>query len=391
MIETDIIIAGGGLAGPVMAVALAQEGWDVTLVGPETPPVPRAYALAQASVRLLNNLGLWDSLADSAQPMAEIKVTQGRTGEGPTPGWLLFQSDELGTGPMGHMIEDAPLRKALTKGLSAVRVINGEVTGQTMAPGHIRVETTQGPFTARLLIGADGASSGTARRAGIRHMGWDYDQTGLTAVIEHQKPHGGVAHQLFLPGGPLAILPITGNRSSIVWTTRRAQAATLHALPDDAFLDALRPVFGSFLGDIALGSKRGAFPLRLSIAQPPVADRVALIGDAAHQVHPLAGQGLNAGLKDIAALHHVLTEARSIGEDIGNGQVLDRYTSWRRFDVATLAAATDSLYRLFSNDNPLLRGLRGAGLTALSNLPALRSKVIREAAGIEGVLPNLMR
>jgi 2-octaprenyl-6-methoxyphenol hydroxylase len=242
-----------------------------------------------------------------------------------------------------------------------------------------------------VVVGCDGRQSGTATRAGIRRTGWDYGQTAVVCAVRHEKPHGGIAHQFFMPGGPLAILPLTDNRSSIVWSERRARAEALMAMADDAFLEALRPAFGSFLGEIALAGERWAYPLGLTLANAMVADRVALVGDAAHGVHPIAGQGLNAGLRDVAALAEVMGAARQRGEDAGSAVALARYEEWRRFDTASLALATDTFNRLFSNDNPLLRLARDLGMGAVNRMPPLRRAFIREAAGLSGDLPRLMR
>jgi 2-octaprenyl-6-methoxyphenol hydroxylase len=246
-------------------------------------------------------------------------------------------------------------------------------------------------LTARLLVGADGRQSGTAARAGIRRTGWDYGQTAMVCAIAHDRPHNGVAHQFFMPPGPLAILPLTGNRSSIVWSETAANAAAFNALPDDAYLAMLRPRFGDFLGQITLAGARYTYPLNLTLANSFVAARLALVGDAAHGLHPIAGQGLNAGLRDVAALADVLETARTRGEDIGAADVLARYQRWRRFDTATLALTTDLTNRLFSNDNPLLRAVRNIGMGAINAAAPLRRTLQREAAGLRGDLPRLMR
>jgi 2-octaprenyl-6-methoxyphenol hydroxylase len=209
--------------------------------------------------------------------------------------------------------------------------------------------------------------------------------------VSHALPHDGIAHQFFMPSGPLAILPLTENRSSIVWSETTERAKAVMQLDDNGFLDALRPAFGSFLGDIALAGQRFTYPLSLSLAESFIAERIALVGDAAHGVHPIAGQGLNAGLRDVAALAQVLTEARARGEDIGGAQALARYQQWRRFDTATLALATDTFNRLFSNDNPLLRAARDVGMGLINQAPSLRRSFIREAAGLTGDLPALMK
>ena len=401
--EMDLIIVGGGLNGPALALAAAQAGFNVTII--DSLPVDRrkradfdgrSYALALASTRLLRGIGVWNEVADHAQPMLEIKVTDGRAGEGPSPWMMHFDHAEIEEGPMGYLVEDRHLRRAFLDAMAADKRITHlareTVVAQSVEGAQMTVTLTSGKtITGKVLIGSDGRQSGTATRAGIKRVGWGYGQTAVVCAVEHAKPHGGIAHQFFMPGGPLAILPLTGNRCSIVWSETEARAATLAALNDTDFLDALRPAFGSFLGEISLTGARFTYPLGLTLANSFVADRVALIGDAAHGVHPIAGQGLNAGLRDVAALAEVLAEARARGEDIGGAQTLARYQQWRRFDTATLALATDAFNRLFSNDNPLLRAARDIGMGIVNAAPNLRRNFIREAAGLTGDLPKLMQ
>ncbi|KGM87549.1 2-octaprenyl-6-methoxyphenol hydroxylase/2-octaprenyl-3-methyl-6-methoxy-1,4-benzoquinol hydroxylase [Roseovarius mucosus DSM 17069] len=401
--DSDLLIVGGGLNGPTLALAAAQAGLSSTVIDALPEPTRknaafdgRAYALALASVRLLQNLGIWDRVAEHAQPMLEIKVSDGRAGEGPSPFFLHFDHAEIEEGPMGHMLEDRYLRRALIEAMAEqpliTQVSNDTVTAQESDATGVTVTLASGKtLTGRLLIGADGRSSSTAGRAGIRRTGWGYGQTALVAAIEHELPHHGIAHQFFMPPGPLAILPLPGNVSSIVWSETDATAARFAALPDDEFMEVLRPRFGDFLGAIKLRGARYTYPLSLTVANSFVADRLALIGDAAHGMHPIAGQGLNAGLRDVAALAQVMTEAARRGEDIAAPDVLARYQQWRRFDTATLAMATDLTNRLFSNDNPLLRAARDLGMGALGHMPRLRRGFIREAAGLTGDLPELMK
>ena len=400
--DSDILIVGGGLNGPATALALAHAGLTSTVID-ALPAAPRqdqdfdgrSYALALASVRLLRRIGVWDHVADHSQPMLEIKVTDGRAGETPSPFLMHFDHAEIEEGPMGHMVEDRYLRRALMDAMEAnprITVLNGETVVAQDTDGTARVTLASGRvLTGSLLIGCDGRRSGTAERAGIKRTGWDYGQTALVCAIQHEKPHNGVAHQFFLPPGPLAILPLPGNRSSIVWSESAANAAAFQALSDDDYLTVLRPRFGDFLGDISLAGKRFTYPLGLTVADSFIADRLALVGDAAHGMHPIAGQGLNAGLRDIGALAQVLGEARARGEDIASILVLRRYQEWRRFDTASLAMATDLSNRLFSSDNPLLRMARDIGMGAINATPRLRRTFIREAAGLTGDLPALMR
>ena len=402
--DSDILIVGGGLNGPMLALALARSGVTSTVIDAQPAATlaakgfdGRSYALALASVRLLQRLGLWDGLADEAQPMLEIKVSDGRAGEGPlSPFHLHFDHAEIEEGPMGHMVEDRHLRRAVLEAIadnSLISKLNGEtVVAQDAGPQGVTVTLASGQtLMGRVLVGADGRRSGTAERAGITRTGWDYGQTAMVCAIEHDLPHHGIAHQFFMPPGPLAILPLKGNRSSIVWSETNANAAAFNALSDEDYLTMLRPRFGDFLGDIRLAGARYTYPLNLTLANSFIAPRVALVGDAAHGVHPIAGQGLNAGLRDIAALAQVLSEARQRGEDIASDLVLERYQQWRRFDTATLALATDLTNRIFASDNPLLRLGRDIGMGVVNAIPGLRRGFIREAAGLTGDLPALMR
>ncbi len=400
--DTDIAIVGGGLNGPALALALAQTGLSVTVIDalPETVRKNaafdgRSYALALASIRLLAAIGIWDRVRDKAQPMLEIKVSDGRAGEGPSPFFLHFDHAEIEEGPMGHMLEDRFLRRAFLDAMAGspgITQIRDTVIAQQADAQGARLTLASGDTVqARMIVGSDGRASGTARRAGIRRTGWDYGQTALVAAIEHDLPHHGIAHQFFMPPGPLAILPLPGNVSSIVWSESDQTARDFAALDDADFLKVLRPRFGDFLGDIRLRGKRYTYPLNLTLANSLVAPRVALIGDAAHGLHPIAGQGLNAGLRDVGALAQVIDEARHRGEDFTAADVLARYQQWRRFDTAALALVTDATNRLFSNDNPLLRLGRDLGMGALNAWPRLRRGFIREAAGLTGDLPDLMK
>ena len=400
-IYSDLIIVGGGLNGPALALAAAQGGLSSTVI--DALPVDdrkargfdgRSYALALTSQRLLSAIGLWDGLADNAQPMLEIKVTDGRAGEGPSPFFLHFDHAEIEEGPMGYLVEDRYLRRAFLDAMEAESLITlrheETVVAQDTSDGASVTLASGEVLKGRVLIGSDGRRSGTAERAKIKRTGWGYGQTALVCAIEHEKPHGGIAHQFFMPSGPLAILPLTGNRSSIVWSETEDNAKRINALEDADYLNALRPAFGDFLGEIKLAGARFTYPLNLTIANSFIGERLALIGDAAHGVHPIAGQGLNAGLRDVAALAEVMIMAARRGEDIASPLVLERYQQWRRFDTATLAVATDTFNRLFSNDNPILRMGRDLGMGLINSVPSLRRNFMREAAGLTGDLPKLM-
>lgn len=401
--DADILILGGGLNGPCLALALAQAGIrSVVIDSAKRADLVhadfdgRAYALALASTQMLRALGIWSRVADAAQPILQIKASDGRAGQGASPLFLHFDTSELEEGPMGHILEDRHLRRALIDAMEATpairyltetTVIGQEITPQKAAL-HLADDTV---LTGQILVGADGRSSGVAARAGIRRTGHDYGQTALVCAVTHEKPHQGIAHQFFMPAGPLAILPLTGNRSSIVWSEASATAQAIASLDDAGFMAALAPRFGDFLGQIALAGGRYSYPLTLTLAESFIAPRLALVGDAAHGVHPIAGQGLNLGLRDCAALAEVLADARRRGEDLASPFVLERYQRWRRFDTIALAYGMDAVNKLFSNDNPALRLLRDLGMGAVSRLPALRRGFMRQAAGLTGDLPRLLR
>lgn len=401
--DADVVIAGGGLNGPALALALAQGGFKVVVV--DARPAPdraeagfdgRAYALAIASVRLLTAIGVWAAVRDKAQPILEIKASDGRAGEGAAPFFLHFDHAEIEEGPMGHMLEDRFLYAAFLAAMRAapgVTLLSGEtVVAQEASPSSVAVMLASGKvLRAGLLVGCDGRGSGVAARAGIKRVGWGYGQTALVTAIRHERDHMGVAQQFFMPSGPLAILPLKGgHHSSIVWSETDAAAAAIQALPDAEYLAALRPRFGDFLGEIDLAGARFTYPLSLSLAERFVADRVALVGDAAHGVHPIAGQGLNLGLRDVAALAEVLILARRRGEDVGSPVALEEYQRWRRFDATALALGMDAVNRVFSTDNPILRLGRDLGMGVVGALPGLRRGFIRQAAGLTGELPKLL-
>jgi 2-octaprenyl-6-methoxyphenol hydroxylase len=401
--DCDIAIVGGGLNGPALALAAAQVGLRVIVLD-ATSHKPRknakfdgrAYALALASKRLMAAVGVWENVAQDAEPMLNIRVSDGRASVGASPFFMDFDHAELEEGPMGYMVEDRHLRYALQAAMQTSPLIEyrlaTRVTGQSTGPEGVTLSLANNQkITTRLLVGADGRQSGTAARAGITYTGWQYGQTALVCAVEHDRPHGGVAHQFFMPAGPMAVLPLSARRSTVVWSEKADSAAVIKTLDDAAFLDVLRPRFGDFLGDIALTGGRFSYPLGMMIAKSYIAPNVALIGDAAHGVHPIAGQGLNAGLRDVAALIQVLSEAKQRGEDFASQPVLARYQLWRRFDATALAVATDGFNRLFSNDNPILRLGRDLGMGMLNAMPKVRRGILREAAGLTGDLPDLMR
>ncbi|MDC0564920.1 UbiH/UbiF/VisC/COQ6 family ubiquinone biosynthesis hydroxylase [Amylibacter sp.] len=401
--DTEILIVGGGLIGSAMAIALSSIGFDITVVDRQFNQLKkadifdgRAYALSHASVRMLKALGLWDSIQKNTQPILDIKVSDGRVGEGASDWFLHFDHQELEEGPMGHLIEDRYIREAFIASISRSKQIEyiygAEVVSKTVDDAGVNLNLLDGRvLRSRLLIGCDGRNSKIAKWSDISHFGWDYNQTALVCALSHEKPHLGIAHQFFTPSGPLAILPLPDNKSSIVWTETKDQANLINTLDDKAYLAAISPVIGDFLGRISLVGDRFSYPLGLSIADKFAINRTVLVGDSAHGIHPLAGQGLNLGLKDIAALTEVLALAKRRGENFASKDVLERYQKWRRFDTSAMALATDSINKLFSNDNSILRSIRDIGLGGVNSTPQLRRSFMRHAAGLSGDLPKLLQ
>jgi 2-octaprenyl-6-methoxyphenol hydroxylase len=400
--DADIIIVGGGLNGCTAALALAQIGLDVILIDAVSKKIladpafdGRGYALALTSKNMLNVLGIWKDVSTESCPILDIKVSDGRAGEGAAPWFIHFDHTEIEEGPMGYMLEDRFLRQTLLQAIANNSAITHldltQVVSQKINAGVASVTLADGKIlNSRLLIGCDGRQSQIAARAGIKRTGWDYKQTSLVCAIAHELPHKNTAHQFFMPSGPLAILPLNNNMSSIVWTETTDRAAEIAAMNDTDFLACLRPCFGDFLGDISLVGGRYSYPLNLTVADRFVENRIALVGDAAHGVHPLAGQGLNLGLRDIAALTEVLAYAMRRGEDIGALNVLARFQQWRCFDVSSSVASTDIINKLFSNDNKVMRTIRDMGLGLVNSTPFARRGLMRQAAGLTGELPKLL-
>jgi len=405
----DVVIAGGGMTGQTLALALAEAGMKTALCDAEPLETRlaaefdgRASAIAAANWRQWQALGIAEALEPDAQPIRHILVTDGpnpgASARAPLPVFLQFNSDDLGAEPgepMGRMVENRHIRAALAKALKARKVAAfapAAVTAMSADARAGRVTLADGTvLEAPLIVGAEGRRSVVRQASGIGTYGWDYAQAGVVATVQLEHDHEGVAHEYFLPGGPLAILPLTGSRASLVWSEDKRRAKALVESSPEAFEAHLSRRFGSFLGRAKLIGRRAAFPLSLQMADRMIGPRAALIGDAAHAIHPIAGQGLNMGLKDVAALAEVIVDARRLGEDWGSELVLDRYARWRRFDAAALAAATDLFTRLFSNDHPALRLVRGAGLALVNRAAPAKRLFVREAAGMLGETPRLLR
>ncbi len=443
--EVDVLIAGGGFAGLTLAIALRQglgPSFAVAVADPTLGKSPlgqkpaddaRASAIVAAARRLFETIGVWERVSEDAQPILDMVVTDSRLGDAVRPTFLTFAGDVEPGEPFAHMIENRLLVDALAAKAREVGVVlrstavanfsyppldedgrerseRGGVNdheaitpprppdGGRPSPSRggyaqrVDVEfTNRDALTARLLVAADGARSTIRSAAGIATHGWDYGQSAIVINVAHERDHHGRAEEHFLPAGPFAILPLTGRRSSIVWTETTAEAERIMALPDAAFHAELEQRFKLHLGEIRVIGARRAHPLGFFVARAFIADRIALVGDAAHVIHPIAGQGLNMGLKDVAALAEVVVDAARLGLDPGAADVLERYQRWRRFDTMAMGLATDSLNRLFSNRSDVLRAARDVGLGLVDRLPNLKRLFIREAAGLVGEVPKLLR
>lgn len=399
--RADIVIAGGGLAGLSLAVALKDalgDGLDVVVVDPAlagpTRDLGRASAFAAAPCRMFRTLGVWEAIAPQAQPILDMVVTDSRTLDPVRPVFLTFDGEVEPGEPFAHMAPNAVVVEALrlrAEALGAV-LVAGAVVTQEAGPAVTRVTLQSGETVrARLIVACDGARSRLREAAGIGTVGWDYDQSGIVCTVGHDYDHEGRAEEHFLPAGPFATLPLTGRRSSIVWTEETRRAERLCALPKALFLDELESRFGHKLGAIEVLDKPVAYPLGLKIARSFVAPRLALAGDAAHLIHPIAGQGINLGLRDIAALAEAIVDAARLGLDPGSPDVLERYQRWRRFDTVLMGMTTDGLNRLFSNGSDPLRAVRDLGLGLVNRMPRLKDFFIRQAAGLSGEVPRLLK
>ena len=403
----DIIVIGAALNGLAAALALGgsrvKRPLNITMVDAKDPRGfasssfdGRASAITASARRMFEALGIWEKVAHEAQAMEEIIVTDSVNPGDRRPVLLHFGADDMGGQPSAHMIENRHLYGAMLEEVLAsshITLTVGQTASHyTFGPGLAVVTLADGTaLRAPLIVAADGRNSPAREAAGIKLIGWPYDQMGLVASVEHELPHHGRAEEHFTPSGPFAILPLPGNRSSLVWSERTGEAMRLAALDDDSFAAELRLRFGSHLGAVKMISGRHAYPLAMFIAESFAAERLALVGDAAHVLHPLAGLGFNLGLRDVAALADCVHDAAALGLDIGSTAVLDRYTQWRRFDTVATGAAMDGMNRLFANSNPLLTLLRRAGLLAVNRMGGLKSLFVNEASGASGTVPKLLR
>jgi 2-octaprenyl-6-methoxyphenol hydroxylase len=399
--QRSIVIGGGAFAGLGLALALRQGlGAEVPIIVADpalaTRPSrdPRATAIVAACRRLFDVIGVWNEVAENAQPILDMVVTDSDLEDATRPVFLTFTGEVEPGEPFAHMVENRHLIDALVKHAEAQQVDLRATTVGAYEQRSDGVNVTFGDggmVDAALLIAADGARSKLRERAGIATHGWDYDQSGIVVTVTHERDHHGRAEEHFLPAGPFAILPLTGKRSSLVWTETRPEAARITALAADDFLRELELRFGLHLGEIKVLDQPRAFPLSYFVARSFIGERLALVGDAAHVIHPIAGQGLNMGLKDVAALAEVIVDAARLGVDFGQADVLERYQRWRRFDTMAMGLATNSLNFLFSNRSTLLRSVRDIGLGIVDRLPPLKDVFIRQAAGLTGEVPRLLK
>ena len=399
--KTDLVIGGAGFAGLALAIAVRQglgEAFAVTVVDPALAATqsedPRASAIAAAARRLFEAIAVWGSVADEAQPILDMVITDSKLDDAVRPTFLTFGGDVEPGEPFAHMVENRHLVDALAARAKelGIGLRASAVAGFEKGFHASEVELADGErISARLLVAADGAKSKIRDQAGIATHGWNYDQSAIVTTVAHERDHNGRAEEHFLPAGPFAILPLKGKRSSIVWTENAREAARIVALSDAEFHEELERRFGLHLGDLQVVGARRAFPLGLFTARSFIGERLALIGDAAHVIHPIAGQGLNMGLRDVAALAEAIVDAARLGLDIGSPGVLERYQRWRRFDTMTMGIATDGLNRLFSNHSDVLRLVRDLGLGMVERMPFLKLLFIREAAGFTGDVPKLLR
>jgi len=394
----DVVISGGGVIGLTLAVALAQNGILVSLVEYDDITTRlndkfdgRAYAISYAPYIMMKTLGLWDRFSSDAQPINDIHITDGHA-----PLFLHFDERDLGDGPLGHMVEVRHLRKGLYEAVLAqenITLINPDhITSVNNVPGACDVTLNSGrKITCALLISAEGRKSPLRKMMGINIKTWDYKQVGIVTTVKHEIDHAGTAYERFYPSGPFAILPLQNKRASIVWCEPPERAKTIMGLSNAAFDAELGKKFGDFLGDVHHLGQRWAYPLTSQLADDYFGTGFCLIGDAAHSIHPIAGQGFNLGLRDIAALTEVLVDAKRLGSDLGSELTLERYARWRRTDNNILALSMDGLTRLFSNNITPIRIARQIGLGIVGEIPPLKRFFMRHARGTVGRLPKLLR
>jgi 2-octaprenyl-6-methoxyphenol hydroxylase len=398
MERADVIILGGGLVGLTLAIALDRHGVSSLVVDPADPAKTltpqydgRATAVSSASWRMLEAIGVGERLEGAGCPIESIRVSDGLD-----PGGLVFDA-QPSDDPLGIMFENRLLRRALRdSALAADHVklvmpacpaeVVRDATGARVALADSQL------LTAPLLIGAEGRNSPTREAARIPMARWSYDHVALIVTVTHERAHENVAYEIFYPEGPFAILPmLPGDRSALVWSVKAADAPALIGLPDRALVHELEKKMGGFLGALEIAGPRSSYPLGFHHAAMITGERLALVGDAAHGIHPIAGQGLNLGFRDVAALTQVLVEGARLGLDMGDAQLLDRYRRWRSLDTFTVAAATDALTRIYGVPGRAASSVRRFGMSAIHRLGPVKDRLMAEARGESGDLPLLLR
>lgn len=399
-VEADTLVVGAGLSGLTMALALAEAGLSSIIVDRVDPRAEvasrtdiRTTAISLSSRRLMTVLGAWQAVAGDAGPIHDIRVSDSGSSR-----YLHYDHSTVGEEPMGHIVDNGALKTSLlarlaehgdrvsfaAPGAAAALAVTGGRASLGLEDGRV--------LSAPLVIAADGRGSRVRALAGIRTTNVDYHQSAVVDTIDHAESHQNLAHERFMPGGPLALLPSRNqNRSALVWSERTAVAERIAQLDDLSFAAALEERFGDALGSMSPVGPRRVYPLTLTLAESGIADRVALVGDAYHALHPIAGQGFNVGVRDIAVLVEVLADAARLGLDIGGAPVLRDYQRQRRFDILTMVASTDGLTRLFSNDIAPVRTARRIGLSVVQRVPIVKRAAIRHAMGTLGSLPRLLR
>ena len=404
-VNTQVLIIGGSINGATLALSLAQNNIEVTLIEPKTITDTnklvfdgRAYALALTTKKMFSALNIWNKLENFSEPILDIKIGENKNANSFSKTLLHFDHYDMSeeSNPMGYILEDRYFRSELfakIQNCNNIKIIdNCYVSNYVFTPGNVAAELSNGEtIKSKVIIGCDGQNSKTAKLAKINRFGWKYNQASLVCAIKHKKPHNNCAHQFFNPSGPIAILPLPKNRSSIVWTETLDLALKINELSPEEYINILKSKVGANLGDISLAGNRIVYPLNLSIVENFVSDRLALVGDSAHGIHPLAGQGLNLGMRDIASIVEVIVNAMRRGEDIGSLPVLKRYENWRRFETSALAASTDLINKVFSNNNKPLKFIVNTALKSMNSNKILKKNIMREAAGLHGDLPRLLQ
>lgn len=394
----DIVIQGGGMVGMSQAIALANSGLRVLVLEHGSMPQQleahfdgRVSAIAYGSMRILDSIGAWSGMAPHAEPISDIRVSDGQM-----PFFLHYDHHEVGSEPFGYIVENRYIRHALHEAASRLPTleIKERCTVRSIDPADTQLTltlTTDEKLSCRLLIGADGKQSSIRKLAGIDSTSWKYGQTAIVCTIEHSEPHHGLAQERFLPAGAFAVLPMTNNRSSLVWVEPDDRVAAYIDLPEDEFVQEIVERVGDYLGTMRCSGKRFTYPLSLMHAKRYIAHRIALIGDAAHGIHPLAGQGVNLGFRDVGVLAELIDAQAKNGLDIGTQDVLEHYQRWRRFDNVTMLAVTDNLNRLFGMPFLPVKAARGLGLWTVSQIPPLKRFFMKHAMGMVGDLPEMVR